>query len=158
ILPDARTVVYKIEPICGRERGGGRAGVRRRNPDPAERERDPYRSDNSEWKLVGTGRFELSRFAVVSEAGARRRNPSAVRDPYRSDNLGWKLVRTGRFEIEPSCGRERRGGRAGVRRACRELAEGRNPERSEGSILFARQRSVRMVGLSRRFFELFRQI
>src|SRR5262249_42571969 len=53
---------------------------------------------------------------------------------------------------------ERRGGRAGVRRACRELAEGRNPERSEGSILFARQRSVRMVSLSRRFFELFRQI
>ena len=55
--PESEKVSTKLEPLCGRERGEGRAGargprrarfwrdgvrVRRRNADPAERERTLY--------------------------------------------------------------------------------------------------------------------
>ena len=51
----------------------------------------------------------MSRFAGVSEAGARRRNPERSEGSGEERSVGERMVRPERIELEPFCGRERSG-------------------------------------------------
>src|SRR5215469_8315359 len=73
--------------------GVSEAGARRRNPDPAQRERDPYGNDNLKWKLVGTGRFELEPFCGRERSGSPQ---AKSRSRAAGEGSLWKR----QFEVE----------------------------------------------------------
>src|SRR5215470_11123033 len=87
----ARPQRFELEPFCGRERGESRAGVRRRNPDPAERERDLYNvAFSRKWRALRDS--NLSRFAGVSEARAERESAGEIPIPQSGRGISITLL------------------------------------------------------------------
>src|SRR5579863_6229464 len=94
---------FELEPFCGRERSGSPQAKSRAHL--CEGSQLP-RTERKIWS--GRADLNLSRFAGVSAAGARRRNPERS-EGSQSPRNAEGLVGTGRFELEPFCGRERSG-------------------------------------------------
>src|SRR5579863_40669 len=95
---------FELEPFCGRERSGSPQAKSRAHL--CEGSQLP-RTERKIWS--GRADLNLSRFAGVSAAGARRRNPERTGARDLSHHEMRRVWSGRRFELEPFCGRERSG-------------------------------------------------